>query len=491
MEDEPVDLLTQAKLVESIFGSSPGLEGREGREGRDEMNLCEYPIALLVDRAPGDVKTVVYHDRDETLTITGSDLFGLPLSPDVDVLIALLYLTKLKNNFASTTLHFTRYQLMQILGWPDRGQYYERITESLNKWAGVTLVYKKSWWDNASKKKGSLTFHILESVSIIEQADRRACRSQQIELPLSSIRWSEDFFKSFQANNLKKLDLEVYFSLESAISKQLYRFLDKRFYKKSEWTFDLRALACEHVGLSRNYESWKLKQRLQPAIDELTAVGFLKAMEPDERYKKAGRGEWTVTVRRNGTLKPRVELSEIPSEDEEKPEPSELEQELLDRGVTAKTARELVKDYPEEQIRRQIEQLDWEKKKGRKKISDPAAYLVQAIRDDYAVPDGFVSTAEREAKAKAELEQKRQAATAKHQKDKRDKQEAEIQSKIQAYWDGLSDAEQKTLKAEALKTVDPELSQSYLDAEAKRERFAEALFKISIRNPFIREKLGL
>ena len=42
------------------------------------MNLSEWPIAFLANRAPKDVKTVVYKDRDETLTITGSDLLGLP-----------------------------------------------------------------------------------------------------------------------------------------------------------------------------------------------------------------------------------------------------------------------------------------------------------------------------------------------------------------------------------------------------------------------------
>src|SRR4051794_10522543 len=47
-------------------------------DGRDEMNLAEYPIALLADRAPKDVKTLVYKDKDQTLTITGSDLLGLP-----------------------------------------------------------------------------------------------------------------------------------------------------------------------------------------------------------------------------------------------------------------------------------------------------------------------------------------------------------------------------------------------------------------------------
>ena len=28
--------------------------------GRDEMNLAEFPIALLSDRAPSDVKTIQY-----------------------------------------------------------------------------------------------------------------------------------------------------------------------------------------------------------------------------------------------------------------------------------------------------------------------------------------------------------------------------------------------------------------------------------------------
>src|SRR4051794_31840705 len=216
------------------------------REGRDEMNLAEYPIALLADRSPNDVKTVVYHDKDETLTITGSDLLGLPTALDVDVIIGLLHLTKTKSNFESTTVHFTRYELLRILGWPDRGYYYERLTESLNRWVGVTLVYKKSWWDNETKTKGNHSFHILDAAVVVEQEQRRGCRSRQLPLPLSSVRWSGEFFRSFQANNLKRLDLQLYFSLQSAISKQLYRFLDKRFYRKAAWSFDLRTLACEH-----------------------------------------------------------------------------------------------------------------------------------------------------------------------------------------------------------------------------------------------------
>jgi hypothetical protein len=462
----------------------------DDREGRDEMNLAEYPIALLADRAPDGIKTVVYHDKDETLTITGSDLLGLPTALDVDVIIGLLHLTKTKSNFESTTVHFTRYELIRVLGWPDRGYYYERLTESLNRWVGVTLVYKKSWWDNETKTKGNHSFHILESAVVVEREQRRGFQSKQLPPPRSSVRWSSDFFKSFQANNLKKLDLKIYFSLQSAISKQLYRFLDKRFYKKSELSFELRALACEHVGMSRNYECWRLKQKLQPAIDELIAAGFLRPMEPEKRFKRGGRGQWTVHFARTGTAPTTVELLTNPNCVEEN-EPSELEKELVVRGVTGKTARELIATYPEERIRNQIEQVDWLRKKGKRKISDLGGFLTQAIRDNYSRPQGFLSTAEKAERQRAEQERRKLEIAETRRKQELAKKREEESARVQAYWGGLSSTEQQSLKTEALAAADPEHVRLYRETERRRGAMAEALFRITIRDPYIRAKLGL
>lgn len=454
------------------------------------MNLAEYPIALLADRAPDGMKTLVYHDRDETLTITGSDLLGLPTSLDVDVIIGLLHLTKTKSNFESMTVQFTRYELIRILGWPDRGYYYERLTESLNRWVGVTLLYKKSWWDNETKTKGNHSFHILESATVIEQEQRRGCQAKQIALPLSSVRWSNEFFQSFKANNLKKLDLKVYFSLKSSITKQLYRFLDKRFYKKAEWSFDLRVLACEHVGMSRNYECWRLKQKLQPAIDELTATGFLKAMPADKQFKRTGRGQWTVSFARGGSVPATVDdaaTGQAVPEDE----PSELEAELVARGVTPKTARELVAAVPEERIRLQIEQTDWLKKTGKRKITDLAGFLTQAIRDNYSRPEGFLSRAEKAERQRVQNERRKQELAEARRKQERARQREEAAAKVQAYWDGLSDSEKDALKAEALAAADPEHATLYESTRGRRGSMAETLFRITIRDPHIRAKLGL
>jgi hypothetical protein len=41
--------------------------------GRDEMNLAEFPIALLADRVPRGQKTLYFEDQHGRLTVTGSD----------------------------------------------------------------------------------------------------------------------------------------------------------------------------------------------------------------------------------------------------------------------------------------------------------------------------------------------------------------------------------------------------------------------------------
>ena len=56
--------------------------------GRDEMNLAEFPITVLADRAPKGTKTLIFRASQGQLTITGSDAFGLPTALDADVIVA-------------------------------------------------------------------------------------------------------------------------------------------------------------------------------------------------------------------------------------------------------------------------------------------------------------------------------------------------------------------------------------------------------------------
>ena len=249
------------------------------------MNLAEFPIALVTDRVPEGEKTIRFQDRifDERkgqlvtrkLLITASDEYGLPTAKDDEVILGLIQLTRRANNFTDRTVRFSRSDLIRLLGWPDTGPSYKRLTLAFHRWLGVSLHYENAWWDKAQGRWTTLGFHIIESFKLDLRGERTP--AGRLELPLSRFTWNEDVFRSFQAG-LPEAARPRFLPgpRRSRPSKRIYRFLDKRFYHRDEWQFDLKEFALDHVGLSRKYEgNIQLARKLEPAIRELEERGFL------------------------------------------------------------------------------------------------------------------------------------------------------------------------------------------------------------------------
>ena len=374
------------------------------RIGRDELNLAEFPIALLAERVSRGQKTLYFEDQHGRLTVTGSDAFGLPTAADADVIIALIHLTKLRNNFSDVKVNFSRYELVNLLGWPDQGWSYKRLEESLDRWHGISLSYDGCWWNNRLKCYTDMKMHIIDTIELVAA---NVCGKTRLagrgELPLSWFRWNKEFIESCQADNLRQLDLDEYFSLQSAVSKRLYRFLGKRFHLRGDWIFDLKEIAFERVGLSRSYaDAGKIKEKLQPAIAELEAIGFLKPLSRDARYTRIDQGQWSIRLIRQS---PALAAPQQAAPAAIEPEPP-LVADLVSRGVTRATAAELVRQQPVERIKAKLEVFDWLTEKQDKRVArSPAGYLVKSITDDYAAPKGFESQAARQTRTEA----KRQA----------------------------------------------------------------------------------
>jgi hypothetical protein len=455
----------------------------ERRVGRDEMNLAEFPITTLAERVPPGIKTLVFEDQHGKLTVVGSDDLGLPTALDSDVIVGLIQLTKLRNDFTDPTVKFTRYELLKLLGWEDRGWNYRRLSESLHRWAGVTLRYNGCWWDNKRKRRASASFHILDEVVLPDEDDPGV---------VSSFTWGKKFFKSCRDGNIKRLDLTTYFALKSAISKQLYRFLDKRFYLRNHLTFDLRELAHERVGLSRTYgDAGRLKAKLKPALEELEGIGFLEPMAAADRYSKAGRGAWNIRLVRKLPAPAEAKPAETkpaetkPAETKPaEPGPTGLERELVDRGVTRSVAADLVRDFPEERLRRQVEVVDWLRETKPKRIKDLGAYLVGAIREDYAAPAGFEAKAERAAREAADRAAHEREVAARRTKAR---EQAE-RDRIRAYWEALPPGRRAALDAAALAGAAPADRAAYEAATAPPVR---RLLRAGLRDAHLRRLLGL
>lgn len=274
-------------------GAQPLGLGRAG-VSRDEMNLAEFPLAVLSTRVDPSLKTLEFTDHFRTKSgelverkwiITGADKFGLPTSTDDDVVLGLMRLT-MDQGFRERKVYFTRYELLKTLRWSTEGRSYSRLVKSLDRLSGVRIRSANSFYDNVSKTYQTCNFGIIDAYEI---NDHRTAKSDDGDPPKSFFIWSEMLFDSFRAGFIKKLDLDLYFSLRSSVSRRLYRYLDKHFYFRPVVERPLMLLAFEKLGVSRNYKYVSsVRQQLEPAADELVRLGYL------ESYDFVGRGEQTV-----------------------------------------------------------------------------------------------------------------------------------------------------------------------------------------------------
>lgn len=424
-------------------------------DGRDELNLAEFPLAALSNRVAAGQKTLVFKDTiydaqakqrvERQLTVMAADKFGLPTAVDDEIILALIQLSK-RQGFSSKTVPFSRYEIIQVLGWEDESWNYRRIIEALDRWISVTLKYENAWWEPTSKAWVDETFHIIERLT--EVKDKRGKER-------SAFVWSDVIFQNLQSGNLKPLDLELYRRLTIPTAKRLYRLLDKRFYRHRRVEFDLIELAFHKLGISQNYLIGNIKQRLQPAIEELEAVGYIKPCPKEERYQKHGVGKWHIRFERGP--KTAAAEADVPLLTEN-PSPSDVEAQLIELGVSSQKARRLVTTQPDGYLRERIDVVRYLKAKGSAEIKNPAGYLVKSIEEQYALPEGYQTpeqrvldqekileqAAIRKKKQNAKEEQSRQAA------ERLAREEAEKAEKIASYLNELKPNEREKIAADAV-----------------------------------------
>jgi hypothetical protein len=433
--------------------------------GRDELNFAEFPIASLSHRVPEDCKQLVFEDeiRDQAtglivprkLIVTGHATLGLPNSLDDDVVVVLMHLTKERNNFTSRTVPFHRMETVEMLGWPRTGQSIDRLEESLSRWHGVSLRYENAWWDKAAQGWRTEEFHILDNISSFDKKPGRRPKHnpEQTSLPLSTFTWNEAVFRSFQAGNVKSIDLDMYFKLSLAQSRRAYRFLDKRFYRDTELKFDLKSFATGKIGFSGSYSAAKIKEKLQPALDELEGVGFLEPMSRENRYEKISHGIWKIVLVRGNEAKGQEVPATVLESELPLAEPP-LVAALEARGVKTRVACELVQQFPAEYVESKIEAFDFEMTQ-LKPPKKPAGYLVRSIQDGYDAHPNFVSAADRRKGEELRQAREQREAEARREKHQQEAAEKAKDKRDACYWESLTPHQQAELQTKIDGEADP------------------------------------
>jgi len=300
----------------------------------------------------------------------------------------------------------------------------------------------------------SRSFHVLETLEL-------RGRDEIHDDGLSTFTWNDVIFESFNAGNLKRIDLGVYFNLKLATSRQMYRFLDKRFYRSAHLEFDLLQFATEHVGLSRKYDNYDLKRKLMPAIEELEEIGFIAACSQAERFRRVTTGRWM------------IQLTKGRGANAEKPSDSRIVAELTSRGVNRRAARDLASRFPEQHVEEKLQLHDHLVAQKDRRISRNApGFLAASIRHDYKEPPSNrrvnASVSDIRGKTFASgLGKKKNDAAASLQKNSPEREE------FQRHWDVLPIEDRIRLERDAMQKV----SQFHRDTLKRLESSDHALLQ--------------
>ncbi len=430
------------------------------------MNLIEFPLSGITPRYLDGRKTVVFSDtvwdRDRRqrvpreLAISGSDRYGLPTARDEDVLLACIQLTS-RVDFRSREVQFSRYELLKLLGWTDEGRNYQRLAISLRRWKGVTVYSNRAFYDHARKSWVNRDFGIFDNLYLYER-ERSPSGSA---LPHSSLVWNEVLFDSFQSGYIKRLDWNLYCSLQDPVAKRLYRLLDKRFYRQTELVFDLHDLAVRKVRLSDKSNTAQLKRALARGIEELERRWDLRALPTEKRFRKIARGQWEVIFQRKSTRR-RTTRSRIQEVAAHQQLADDLAMELARREIGPAMAAELTEQFPSETVRSMIELFDWYNGRGQTK---GPGFLVDSIRraENYQWPHGFrpsTLTKSSNGTQRADRVIRRRTDTL-NAVDATSSPPSPVERAFQTFWSNLTHGEQAGFEEEAVQRTNTTKREGY------------------------------
>jgi hypothetical protein len=346
-----------------------------------ERNLEEYPLFELKARQRGSkarlFERVIEGESGvslrQTWKVIPSGEYGMPGPVDQDVYLAVLQLLEKRGGMPEDgELAFSLYELRKVLGWSDdSGGAYREIKDALVRIQLTGVQSSNAFYSAADEQLIADSFNVW-SVHFAQRKKRGGANSgARTTQDRHVLRFHPIFIRNYEAQYLKGLDADFFWSLKMPLSKRLYRLIDLQRADGLSWRTDLFAVR-DQIPLDYPYPS-QIKRALGKAHEELEEKGFLSGVEYEEH-----EGNTTSVLYRISHLFARrqkaLELSGTPQE-------MFAIERLMREGVRGDTARDLVVSHGAERCLRYAEALD-----AQEGIRNRASFLVSAIRKGYALP---------------------------------------------------------------------------------------------------------
>jgi len=246
---------------------------------REEIGFAEFPIVTAAVKRPPfntlefveQVGLVKGKPIYRTWKMVGSEEYGLPRLPDLDVFIAILRLAE-RHQYRKRVIMTTAKELCDIAGITPGGETYTRLKLGLNRFTTTSYVSDRVFKHPKSKQPilGEAWSIVAEFRLLPDIQDPAVADG----LPPSYIMLGEKFLNRLRNGQLKSVDLALWRKLPSTLAKPLYHYLDKNLYKKTRFEIGTRKLA-ERIAITGKYNPSQRRRLFEVHAQTLVKHGVL------------------------------------------------------------------------------------------------------------------------------------------------------------------------------------------------------------------------
>lgn len=255
-------------------------------------------------------------------------------------------------------VHFSVYQLVNILGLPRKGDSYSRIRHSI--WKLRALEVRDDYYRADRKGYKQERFSPFNHATFEGNEDRYGKASEHHYVELSKV-----IVRSYHEGFVREIDHALYFALKKRYARGLYSEIDVGRGDGLVWEVPLATVA-EKLGMPKSYKAPSAqKRKLEAAHEELRRKGVLASVSYPDRYTV--RYEVADGFVRDEGLRQR----EWTQEEEE------TVQALIAKEVYANVARKLVAEKGPAMCKFYLRALPLQKW-----VKDPPAFLYRYISEE-------------------------------------------------------------------------------------------------------------
>ena len=303
--------------------------------------------------------------------------YDLPGPFDQDVWMAVQTLVGMRGGMPPDgRLYFSLYELLGVMRKARKGDNYRELRASLLRLSATHFQADNAFYLKDKNKLATRTFTLWD-VSLDFEVDHDTGQATE--------RHFLDFHnvvrQSFQAEYLKTLDSDFYFSLRSPLAKRLYRLIDRKRQGNPRWGTSLERLR-DMAPLAPSYKTpSKIRDVLRTANGELQRRGFLSGVSFEKR-NGSHWVRWRIDPAFDRRRSKEVHEGSVCFDSKLSEADSQAISLLIDCGVWANVARDLVHRHGPESCCLQVESLGFQKG-----VSNPPAWLHWAIETSHPLPN--------------------------------------------------------------------------------------------------------